>query len=88
MMNSKFSCLMVRYESIKSIRLLNQEASLEMVKTGRTDKLTKLEEKTNELTTAIDTKSKRLSILNKASLNILSVISNYISQTKGMHHPI
>jgi hypothetical protein len=79
---------MVRYESIKSIRLLNQEASLEIVKTGRSDKLAKLEEKTNELTSAIDTKSERLSMLNKASLNILSVLSNYISQTKGMYHPI
>lgn len=87
-MNSKFSWIMVRYESIKSIRLLNQEASLEIVKTGRSDKLAKLEEKTNELTSAIDTKSERLSMLNKASLNILSVLSNYISQTKGMYHPI
>jgi hypothetical protein len=88
MMNSKFIGLMIRYESIKSIRQLNQEASLEIVKTGKTEKLAKIEDKTNELAAAIDTKSERLSTLNLASLNILSVLSKYISQTKGMNADI
>lgn len=79
---------MIRYESIKSIRQLNQEASLEIVKTGRTEKLARLEDRTNELTAAIDAKSERLSTLNMASLNILSVLSKYISQTKGMKNTI
>lgn len=52
---------MQRYESLKTIQQLSQEAALEIVKAGRTDKLSSLESQRKELTETIDVKVMLLS---------------------------
>lgn len=71
-----------RYNALEAMKLANQEATLELVKSGRSDKLTAHEAQLKELQESIESKNETLNILNTVSLHLLSGLGAYISLTK------
>ncbi|KAI8822501.1 armadillo-type protein [Fimicolochytrium jonesii] len=61
-----------QYNALESFKAATQEATMEIVKTGKTDKFTALERRKNELNDAVDAKSEQLRRLTLLALHGIS----------------